>query len=105
MRLIDQLLDHPLLEERPVKRILEPLGFHVHIETLDIPDQDEEPEDAERFGADPNAFMAAIAFEVPVGFTELDRFDNEDGEIVMLAVKPNSQMAASMMAPVAQEGA
>ncbi|MBB3142788.1 hypothetical protein [Halomonas organivorans] len=100
MRLIDHVTAHPLLDERPVKDVLEPLGFDIHIETLETPDQDEEREDAERFEADPEAFMAGMEFSVPEGFTELARFDTEDCEIVMLAVKPVTAVALALMAPV-----
>lgn len=105
MRLIDHVTAHPLLDERPVKEVLEPLGFDIHIETLETPDQDEEREDAERFEADPEAFMAAIDFKPPEGFTELARFDTEDSEIVMLAVKPTTPLAQALMAPAAPEAA
>ena len=103
MRLIDQVTAHPLLEEHPVKDVLEPLGFDIHIEMRDTPDQDEEREDAQRFEADPEAFIAAIAFDPPEGFIELARFDTEDCEIVFLAVKPTSPLARALMAPAEPE--
>ncbi|MCK2042521.1 hypothetical protein KZO83_07440 [Chromohalobacter sp. TMW 2.2308] len=98
MRLIDQLLEHPLFEEQCVKRILEPLGFEVHVECQETPDRDEEPENTERFEASPEAYMAALTFEVPEGFTELARFDTEDCEIVMVAVKPTTALAELLLA-------
>ena len=98
MRLIDQLLEHPLFEERCVKRILEPLGFEVHVECQETPDRDEEPENTERFEASPEAYMAALTFEVPEGFTELARFDTEDCEIVMVSVKPITALAELLLA-------
>ncbi|WP_280564928.1 hypothetical protein [Chromohalobacter sp. 48-RD10] len=98
MRLIDQLLSHPLFEEQCIKRILEPLGFEVHAEFQETPDRDEEPENTERFEASPEAYMAAISFKVPDGFTELTRFDTEDCEIVMVAVKPANALAEILMA-------
>lgn len=102
MRLIDQLTNHPLLEERPVKHIFEPMGFEVHIETVEEPDPDEQPKESERYLADVEGYMNALPFDVPAGFTELGRWGTEDAEIVMLAVKPTTQLAKALMAPVDQ---
>ncbi|MBR9770001.1 MAG: hypothetical protein GYB54_02595 [Gammaproteobacteria bacterium] len=103
MRLIDELIAHPLFEERPAKAVLEPLGFSIHAVFQEVPDEDEEPEDAERFRADPVGFMSQVLFEVPEGFAELARFDTEDCEIVLLAVKPTTPLAHALMAPAEPE--
>ncbi|MDT8895444.1 hypothetical protein RSO41_12335 [Halomonas sp. I1] len=101
MRLIDDLMgSHPLLEERPVKRILEPFGFQIHIETQDVPCEMDDPQGHDKFCADPQGFMDALSFSIPEGFTELDRFETEDGEIVMLAVQPITPLAHLLMLPV-----
>ncbi|MDR5867973.1 hypothetical protein [Halomonas koreensis] len=100
MRLIDQLTNHPLLEERPVKFIFEPMGFEVHVEVVEEPDPDEQPEESERYLADIEAYIDALPFVPPQGFTELGRWSNEDSEIVMLAVKPTTPLANLLMLSV-----
>lgn len=105
MRLIDQLTNHPLLEERPVKDIFEPMGFETHLHIVEEPDPDEQPEESERYLADVEAYMDALPFDVPAGFTELGRWGNEDSEIVMLAVKPSTPLAQALMAPASPEAA
>ncbi|WP_136247966.1 hypothetical protein [Halomonas borealis] len=83
-----------------MKFIFEPMGFEVHVEIAEEPDPDEQPEESERFLADIEAYMDALPFSVPEGFTELDRWSNEDSEIVMLAVKPTTALARALMAEV-----
>ncbi|SDF71990.1 hypothetical protein SAMN05216571_101372 [Onishia taeanensis] len=99
MRLIDQLTNHPLLEERPVKDIFEPMGFEVYLDVVYEPDPDEQPEESERYLADIEAYIDVLPFAPPEGFAELGRWSNEDAEIVMLAVKPTTPLAEALMAP------
>ena len=99
MRLIDQLTNHPLLEERPIKHVFEPLGFEIHIETHEVPDPDDEPKEHERYLSDIDGYMDSLPFKQPQGFTGLGRWESEDGHIVMLAVKPTTALAEALMAP------
>lgn len=104
MRLIDQLMQHPLLVERSIPQVLEPMGFEVHIRAVEAPvDEDEEPENHEAFMRDPAAYMDSLPFEVPEGFVELGRFDTEDSEIVFLAVRPTTPLAGMLLAPADEE--
>lgn len=102
MRLIDQLTSHPLLEERPVKGVFEPMGFEVHIETHEVPDPDFEPKEHERYLFDIDAYMDSLPFNQPRGFTGLGRWESENGDIVMLAVKPTTALAEALMAPATE---
>ncbi|MCT8506185.1 hypothetical protein [Chromohalobacter moromii] len=98
MRLIDQLLEHPLFEERPVDQVFEPLGFDVHLGTQDPPlDPDDDKEAFESFARDPDAYIQSLPFAIPEGYTDMGRRETED-EIVMLAVKPISSLAELLLA-------
>lgn len=98
MRLIDHLTSHPLLEERPVRQVFEPLGFDVHLETQDPPvDPHGDKEAFERFARDPVAYMESLPFDIPDGYTDMGRWETED-EIVMLAVKPTTALAELLLA-------
>lgn len=99
MRLIDQLTNHPLLEEHPVKDVFEPMGFEIHTNVVEEPNPDEQPEESDRYLADVETYMGALPFNMPEGFAELGRWSNEDSEIVMLAVKPTTPLAQALMAP------
>ncbi|MBB3142226.1 hypothetical protein [Halomonas organivorans] len=100
MRLIDQLTAHPLLDERPIKHVLEPMGFEVHVESVESPCPDDMPEEHQRFTEDPDAYLEGLDFDVPDGFTELGRWETEEAEIVLLAVKPATALALALMTPV-----
>ncbi|MBZ9574641.1 hypothetical protein [Modicisalibacter sp. MOD 31.J] len=104
MRLIDELIQHPLLEERNIHQVLEPMGFVVHIQSEETPDEYEEPKKHEAFTRDPSAYMYSLHFEVPDGFIEIGRFDTEDSDIVFLAVKPTTSLARLLLAPACGAG-
>ncbi|WFF40423.1 hypothetical protein EVC62_02300 [Salinicola endophyticus] len=100
MRLIDLLTQHPLLDiELPIRDIFGPLGFEVHIECHEPPIAPEDlgHEAFETYARSPDAYIASLSFEVPDGFVEVCRFENEDA-IVLLALKPLTALAELLLA-------
>lgn len=69
------LFDHPLFEEQPVKDVLEPFGFLVHT------DSHEPPEDDDEITRD--AYIAQLENTAPQGYTEIARFENDDGILIV----------------------
>lgn len=69
------LFDHPFFEEQPVKDVLEPFGFLVHT------DSHEPPEDDDEITRD--AYIAQLENTAPQGYTEIARFENDDGILIV----------------------
>lgn len=76
------LFDHPLFDEKPVKDILEPFGFLVHIDTHELPNDLDGGSEYERYQANPDAYIDQLENTAPVGYTEIARQENEDGIII-----------------------
>lgn len=94
-----QLLDHPLFEERPFKHILEPFGFEISVGTIEPPIDPavDDPAAIDAYANDPETYIAGLSFEHPQGFTEIDRGENEDGEIYSLAVRAKTVFAQLLL--------
>lgn len=100
MRLIDLLTQHPLLDtELPIDDVYKPLGFELHTECHEPPidPEDIDHEAFESYGRSPDAYIASLSFEVPAGFVEVDRYENEEA-IVLLALKPLTPLAELLLA-------
>ncbi|SDF68990.1 hypothetical protein SAMN05216571_101226 [Onishia taeanensis] len=92
-----QLLEHPLFEETRIDQVLEPFGFEVHTEILDLPCPHEDPVGFEAFEKTPSAYLDGLEFDILQGFTEIARFDTEDSEIVLVAVRAKTAFAQLLL--------
>ncbi|WP_278369551.1 hypothetical protein [Vreelandella titanicae] len=92
-----QLLAHPLFEERPASDILEPFGFDVNVRSTELPNEDDEPEDFARFTENYEAYIEALEHTPPGGFTEIARFETEDGDIVFVSVRAKTFFAQRLL--------
>lgn len=92
-----QLLAHPLFEERPASDILEPFGFEVDVRSIELPNEDDEPEDFARFTENYEAYIEALEHTPPGGFTEIARFETEDGDIVFVSVRAKTVFADCLL--------
>ncbi|CAO1663439.1 hypothetical protein NYA30BAC_01957 [Halomonas sp. NYA30] len=92
-----KLLAHPLFEEHDVKEVLEPFGFEVNLHFDDAPCAEEEPEAWALFEKQTNAYVDAINYAPPTGFTEIGRFVNEDSDITIVSVRAKSDFACSLL--------
>lgn len=91
-----QLFEHPLFEERPVKDILEPFGFLVHIDNHEFPDELDGGEDYTLYSTNLDAFIDSLENHAPKGFIEVARFENEDGPIIV-SVFPHNIFSRLML--------
>ncbi|OBX35629.1 hypothetical protein A8U91_04703 [Halomonas elongata] len=93
-----QLLDHPLLEERPLKDVLEPFGFEVSVDAIEPPIDpaidDEQAVDA--YAESPQAYIDSINFQHPAGFTEIFRGEDEN-DIFSVAVRAKTVFAQLLL--------
>lgn len=79
-----QIFEHPYFEERPVKDILEPFGFEVHLNTHELPiDAIDTDEDCSLYSTDPSAYIDQLENTAPSGYKEIARFENEDGILIV----------------------
>lgn len=69
------LFDHPFFEEQPVKDVLEPFGFLVHTDSHEPPKDDDE--------ITREAYIAQLENTAPQGYTEIARFENDDGILIV----------------------
>ncbi|CBV44089.1 hypothetical protein [Halomonas elongata] len=94
-----QLLDHPLFEEQPLRDILEPFGFEVSIKLTEPPIDPvyDVPEAIDAYANDPTAYIDRLTFEHPSGFTEIDRSENDDGDIYSVAVRAKTVFAQLLL--------
>ncbi|WP_342594553.1 hypothetical protein AAGT95_16840 [Salinicola lusitanus] len=101
MRLIEIVYCHRLFDERLPREIFEPLGFKVYTECLDPPihPEDIDEEFFECYLRNPQTYIDSLPFEVPAGFVEVDRYENEEA-IVLLALKPTSAIAELLLAQI-----
>lgn len=93
-----QIFEHPYFEERPVKDILEPFGFEVHLNTHELPiDELDTDEDCSLYSTDPSAYIEQLENTSPAGYTEIARFETEDADIVFVSVRPKTLFAMSLL--------
>lgn len=77
------LFDHPLFEEQPVKDVLEPFGFLVHTNTYELPLDESDGEEFTRYKANSTAYIEQLENTAPKGYTEIARFENEAGILIV----------------------
>ncbi|TFH86626.1 hypothetical protein EQG41_11795 [Billgrantia azerbaijanica] len=94
-----QLLAHPLFDERPLREIFEPFGFEVSIKLTEPPIDPacDDPADLDAYANDPQAYINGLAFEHPAGFTEVDRSENDEGDIYSVAVRAKTVFAQLLL--------
>lgn len=94
-----QLLDHPMFEEQPLQDILEPFGFEVSLRTTEPPIDlaCDDPDAINNYAADPQAYIEGLAFQHPSGFTEIDRGENDEGDIYSVAVRAKTVFAQLLL--------
>ncbi|MBB3192086.1 hypothetical protein [Halomonas cerina] len=94
-----QLFDHPLFEERPINEVIEPFGFEVNIHAIEAPIDPAVDDDdvVDAFANDPQAYIASLEFPHPAGFTEVYRDENEDGDIISVAVRAKTVFAQLLL--------
>lgn len=94
-----QLLDHPLFEERPIREVLEPFGFEINIHAIEAPceDQGDDPDVIDAYAEDPRGYIDSLEFPHPAGFTEVYRAENEDGDIISVAVRAKHFFAQMLL--------
>ncbi|MGY4876475.1 hypothetical protein ACLUEY_01160 [Vreelandella aquamarina] len=94
---VHQIFEHPYFEERPVKDILEPFGFEVHLNTYELPiDGIDTDEDSSFYSADPSAYIAQLESTAPSGYIEIARFENENGALIV-SVLPKTVFAMYLL--------
>ena len=76
------LFTHPLFEERPIKDILEPFGFLIHIDTHEFADELGDENEYAQYCADSEAYITQLHNTAPAGYIEVLRGENEDGYII-----------------------
>ncbi|QFU01240.1 hypothetical protein FIU83_06270 [Halomonas sp. THAF5a] len=94
-----QLLDHPLFEEQPFQDILEPFGFEVSIKLIDPPIDPacDDPAAIDAYANDSQAYIDGLTFEHPPGFSELDRSENDEGDLYSVAVRAKTVFAQLLL--------
>ncbi|MCH4563380.1 hypothetical protein MKP05_09585 [Halomonas sp. EGI 63088] len=94
-----QLLDHPLFDERPIRHVLEPFGFEINIHAIESPiDPAVDDEDVmDAYAADPRTYIDSLEFPHPAGFTEVYRDEDEDGDIISVAVRAKTVFAQLLL--------
>ncbi|GHC19235.1 hypothetical protein [Aidingimonas halophila] len=93
------LLSHPLFEERPFRQVLEPFGFEVIADAIEPPIDPEIDDDqaVDAYAEDSQAYIDSINFQHPEGFIEIDRGENEDGDIYSVAVRAKTTFADTLL--------
>lgn len=90
--LIDTLLEHPLFEERPIREVLEPMGFVVEIQAVEYGE----------LGGDHLEFdeidkrLTAYAYRPPEGYLEVARWQGED-DCVIVSVRPTDAFSTLLL--------
>ncbi|KAA0017133.1 hypothetical protein F0A16_14100 [Salinicola corii] len=99
MRLIEIVYNHAQFDELAPERIFAPLGLEVHTECHEPPldEEDEGLEAFDHYARDPQGYIDALSFQLPAGFVEVARYENEDN-IVLLALKPLTPLAELLLA-------
>lgn len=92
-----QLLAHPLFEEREAWEVLAPFGFEVNVRSTELPDEDDNPEEFAQFSQNVEAYIEALEHTPPGGFTEIARFETEDGDIVFVSVRAKTYFAQRLL--------
>ncbi|SHL08490.1 hypothetical protein [Halomonas caseinilytica] len=94
-----QLLDHPMFDEQPLEEILKPFGFEVSLKLTEPPIDPvvDVPEAIDAYANNPNAYIDRLSFEHPNGFTEIDRSENDDGDIYSVAVRAKTVFAQLLL--------
>ncbi|MCK0743599.1 hypothetical protein [Chromohalobacter nigrandesensis] len=94
-----QLLNHPLFEERPFKDVLEPFGFELSIKITEPPIDPEidSAQDIEAYDRNADAYIDSLSFDHRADFTEIYRGENEDGDIVSVAVRAKHVFAQLLL--------
>lgn len=94
-----QLFDHPMFEEQPLRDILAPFGFEVSVGTIEPPIDPiyDEAADVDAYSNDPVAYINSLAFNHPEGFTEIDRGENDEGDIYSAAVRAKTAFAQALL--------
>lgn len=91
------LLTHPLFEEKPLTDVLEPSGFDVSVEHLELPCEIEQQADAAVYAQDPASYIRKLFVEHPSNFTEVYRGETEDCEVLSVAVRPKTVCAQLLL--------
>lgn len=94
-----QLLDHPFFEEQPFNDVLEPFGFETSIKLVNPPIDPEcdDPAAIDAYASDPQAYIDGLTFSHPAGFTEVDRSENDEGDIYSVAVRAKTVFAQLLL--------
>ncbi|MDO0945948.1 hypothetical protein [Chromohalobacter israelensis] len=88
-----------MFEEQPLQDILEPFGFEVSLRTTEPPIDlaCDDPDAINNYAADPQAYIEGLAFQHPSGFTEVDRGENDEGDIYSVAVRAKTVFAQLLL--------
>ncbi|RAH37441.1 hypothetical protein [Halomonas sp. SL1] len=94
-----QLFDHPMFEERPLFEILEPFGFEVSLKLTEAPIDPavDNTEDGDAYANNSQAYIDGLSIDHPAGFTEIDRNENDEGDIYSVAVRAKTVFAQLLL--------